>query len=162
VNEGASARLVAWHLELRAAHQRLRSALEVAQAAAIDAAAGRPTGDPAELGSDLLLFCHGFCLALTGHHVGEDARLFPELARLHPELRPTIAKLEQDHSMIGYLLGALDDAVTSGATPAALARHLEGIAAIMESHFGFEERQLLPLLAELELDADPAAVFGPL
>lgn len=31
----------------------------------------------------------------------------------------------------------------------------------MESHFRFEERELEPLLDQLELNADPAAVFGP-
>jgi len=159
VTEALPPRLVAWNLELQAAHQRLRAALDVARATG-DTAAG--AADPETAARDLLLFCHGFCVALTGHHVGEDARLFPELAERHPQLRPTIAKLEQDHAMIGYLLGALDAAVTSGATPAVLAQHLEGVAAIMESHFGYEERQLLPLLADLELDADPAAVLGPL
>ena len=38
----------------------------------------------------------------------------------------------------------------------------EGLAAIMESHFRFEERELEPLIDRLELHADPDAVFGPL
>ena len=37
-----------------------------------------------------------------------------------------------------------------------------GVAAIMESHFRYEERQLLAVLETLALDADPEAVFGPL
>jgi len=32
----------------------------------------------------------------------------------------------------------------------------------MESHLGFEERQLLPALEHLSLDATVDAVFGPL
>jgi hypothetical protein len=111
---------------------------------------------------DLLLFCHGFCAALGGHHLGEDARLFPELDVRHPELGEVIAQLRQDHSMIAYLLTELDHAFDSDATPEELVRHLDGIGAIMESHFGFEERRLLPLLAGLELDADISAVLGPL
>lgn len=32
----------------------------------------------------------------------------------------------------------------------------------MESHFRYEERQLLTVLETLSLDADPGDVFGPL
>jgi hypothetical protein len=52
--------------------------------------------------------------------------------------------------------------VTRAAPPAELNRHLEGVAAIMESHFRYEERQLLTVLETLALDADPHAVLGPL
>ena len=37
----------------------------------------------------------------------------------------------------------------------------EGIAAIMESHFRYEERQLLAVLDTLTLDADPHDVLRP-
>lgn len=43
-----------------------------------------------------------------------------------------------------------------------IALHLQGLAAIMESHFRFEERELEPLLDRLQLEADPGSVFGPL
>lgn len=143
----AEDRLIAWHRELAAAHTRLRAALELAQDA--------PS-------SDLLLFCLGFCTALGGHHRSEDARLFPELVDRHPELATTIARLEQDHSMIAHLLAALESAIRSEAAPEEIARHLEGIAAIMESHFRYEERQLTGILAELDLDATVPEVLGPL
>ena len=64
--------------------------------------------------------------------------------------------------MIGHLLGGLQAAVDRAATPEDLGKHLEGIAAIMESHFRFEERKLLSVLETLELEIDPARVFGPL
>jgi hypothetical protein len=70
--------------------------------------------------------------------------------------------LEQDHSMIGHLLGALQAAVDARSSPELLAGHLEGIAAIMESHFRYEERQLLTVLDSLALDADPGETLGPL
>jgi hypothetical protein len=66
------------------------------------------------------------------------------------------------HSMIAHLLGGLEEAVDRSAAPAELDRHLDGIAAIMESHFRYEERQLLSVLETLALDADPTAVLGPL
>jgi len=138
--EGDQARLIAWSSELRAVHRRLREALRVTRTATAD---------------DLLLFCHGFCAALTGHHEGEDRVLFPALAAAHPELRDTLRKLTRDHAMIAQLVAGLREADD-------LDRHLEGIAAIMESHFRYEERQLLAVLDTLALDADPHDALGPL
>ncbi|GAA0267263.1 hypothetical protein GCM10009539_62590 [Cryptosporangium japonicum] len=139
---------MAWSTELRTVHERLRNALRVT----------RETSNV----DDLLLFCHGFCAALTGHHEGEDRELFPAIAEQHPELRDTLRALQQDHSMIGHLLGGLQAAVDRSAPPAELTNHLEGVAAIMESHFRYEERMLLTVLETLRLDAHPSQVLGPL
>ncbi|MET0811407.1 MAG: hemerythrin domain-containing protein [Microbacterium sp.] len=141
-------RLIAWDLELRAAHGRLRDALRIAQGA--------------DAHGDLLLYCHGFCIALDTHHRGEDDLLFPELEAQHPELRETIAQLRQDHGMIAHLLGQLDRAVKERASVDALDRHLEGLAAIMESHFRYEERRLDGILSALVLAEDPHRVLGVL
>ncbi|MFD5316665.1 hemerythrin domain-containing protein [Streptomyces sp. NPDC127098] len=84
---------------------------------------------------ELLLYCHGFCAALDGHYRGEDTTLFPAIAAAHPELRPVLLSLEQDHSMIAHLLSGL---------------------------FRYEERQLLTVLATLELAAAPRQVLGPI
>ncbi|WP_245613995.1 hemerythrin domain-containing protein [Knoellia sinensis] len=120
-------------------------------------------GEPAEAAHrDLLLFCHGFCTALTGHHEGEDRELFPAIAAAHPELRDTLRTLQQDHSMMTYLIGGMQSAMSSHATADELARHLEGIGAIMENHFRYEERELLTVLETLALDADSRQVLGPL
>lgn len=156
MTEGEKTRLVAWSSELRAVHARLREALRVTRAAV---RAGEPSAPPTR---ELLLLCHGFCTALTGHHDGEDRELFPAIAAAHPELAPTLSKLEQDHSMVAHLIAALEAAVARGLPPDELDAHLEGIAAIMESHFRYEERALLTVLATLALDAEPRDVFGPL
>lgn len=156
MSEGETARLVAWSQELRDVHGRLRDALEVVRDA-VDEGGGAEAAT-----RDLLLFCHGFCAALTGHHEGEDRHLFPAVAAAYPELAPTLRALQQDHSMIEHLVGGLQKAVEAAATPDELDRHLEGIAAIMESHFRYEERQLLEVLDGLALTADPAEVLGPL
>jgi hemerythrin-like domain-containing protein len=158
VPEAEPRRLIAWDRELADAHQRLRQALQVARAA-LD------TGDTVGVQSaraDLTLYCHGFCAALGGHHGREDAALFPRLSAQYPALRPTIVKLRQDHELIASLLTQFDQAVSSDAPPAELSLQLDGLAAIMESHFRYEERQLLGPLAALELDADPHTVLGPL
>lgn len=101
-------------------------------------------------------------MALDGHHRGEDTLLFPALAAQHPEIARVVSMLTRDHELIAALLARFDAAVRSTESPATLALHLQGIAAIMESHFRFEERELEPLLDRLELDADPGAVLGPL
>lgn len=154
--EGENARLIAWGHELRSVHARLREALRVTRAALDD-------GVPAEAAAgDLLLYCHGFCTALTEHHVGEERLLFPAIAKAHPELAETLRYLSQDHSMIDHLVGALQAATQRAAPRSEIDQHLEGIAAIMESHFGYEERQLLSVLDALALRADPHDVLGPL
>ncbi len=158
MREGEQPRLIAWDRELAAAHQRLRQALRVARDAL-------GTGDVVGAQSaraDLTLFCHGFCAALGGHHSSEDAALFPQLSAHDPALRPTIAKLRQDHELIASLLTQFDQAISADAPPAELSLQLDGLAAIMESHFRYEERQLLGPLSALQLDADPHTVLGPL
>jgi Hemerythrin HHE cation binding domain len=154
VGAGEQNRLTAWDRELAAAHQRLRQALGRARAA-LDAGAAIPA--PA----GLLLFGQGFCTALRGHHHSEDGALFPELAARDPALRPAIAKLTQDHELIASLIRQLDQALAAAAPPDVLARQLDGLAAIMESHFRYEERQLRGPLAALMLDADPRDLLGP-
>ncbi|KXK61941.1 cation-binding protein [Micromonospora rosaria] len=156
MSEGERTRLIAWSQEMRAVHGRLRDALQVTR----DAVHGGAGAEPAT--RDLLLFCHGFCAALAGHHEGEDHHLFPAIAAAHPELRDTLRYLKQDHSMIAHLLSGLQAAVERAATPVEIDRHLEGIAAIMESHFRYEERQLLSVLDTLALEAEPREVLGPL
>jgi len=158
VSPGDTSRLIAWHRELSASHTRLRAALQLAQ----DSLTVPQLSDQHAASRDLLLYCLGFCAALGGHHRSEDTRLFPELAGRHPELDETIAYLQQDHSMIAHLLGGLEKAVRSQAPPEEIGRHLEGLAAIMESHFRYEERQLLAVLATLDLDAPVTDLLGPL
>ncbi|MFI9379454.1 hemerythrin domain-containing protein [Streptomyces parvulus] len=156
MTERETTRLVAWSQELRNVHHRLRDAMAVTRAALAD-------GTPGEAATrELLLYCHGFCAALDGHHRGEDRTLFPAIAAAHPELRPVLRALEQDHSMIAHLLGGLQAAVDRTAPPEELDQHLEGIAAIMESHFRYEERQLLTVLETLELTAVPGEALGPI
>ncbi|MDA4893841.1 hemerythrin domain-containing protein [Streptomyces sp. MS2A] len=148
-------RLSAWASELRAVHERLRAALRAARESSSFA-----TADPDAPARELLLYCHGFCAALDGHHRAEDRRLFPAVEDAHPELAPILRTLEQDHSMIAHLLAGLRNAVDRAAGPVELERHLEGIAAIMESHFRYEEKMLLTVLETLQLDAPADEVLG--
>ena len=156
MTEGDHTRLVAWAHELRTVHARLREALSLVH--------GMVDGEDTDPGvmTDLLLFCRGFCTALTRHHEGEDRHLFPAIAAEHPELEDTLRQLTQDHSLMSYLITGLEDALRRDDPPERLHGHLEGLAAIMESHFRYEERALLEVLETLELSTDPAEVLGSL
>jgi len=156
VTERETTRLIAWSRELRQVHARLREALHLTRSAVAEGGADEAAT------RDLLLYCHGFCAALDGHHRGEEHTLFPAIKAVHPELEPVLRYLTQDHSMIAYLLAGLQAAVDRAAPLAELDRHIEGVAAIMESHFRYEERQLLSVLDTLSLDAPPEEVLGPL
>lgn len=149
-------RLIAWDDELRRAHTRLRAALEATRAALADGSSASVAA------SELVLFCIGFCSALDGHHRSEDRMLFPALRTEHPELGGIIDKLMQDHSMLAHLLSALRTAAESGESTASIERHLDGVGAIMESHFRFEEREILEPLRRLHLDEPVREVLGPL
>ena len=150
-----AARLIAWDRELRSAHSRLRAALAATREAIAD---GEATPDAT---SELVLYCIGFCAALDGHHGAEDRALFPALRAERPELGGVIDKLMQDHSMLAHLLASLRTAAERGDDAASIGRHLDAIAAIMESHFRFEEREILEPLRALTLDADVTNVLGP-
>lgn len=154
--ERETTRLIAWSHELRRVHTRLREALRVTREAL---ASGDPPGHATR---DLLLYCHGFCTALNAHHAGEDRSLFPAIEAARPDLAPVLRALEQDHSMLGHLLAGLQDAADRAATADELDAHVEGIAALMENHFRYEERQLLTVLEGLDLEADPGETLGPL
>ncbi len=156
MTERETTRLIAWSNELRRVHARLREALQVTREAV-------RSGEPGQSAThDLLLYCHGFCAALDGHHRGEDRTLFPAIEAAHPQLAPVLRSLERDHSMIDHLLHGLAAAAESSAPADELDRHLEGIAALMENHFRYEERQLLTVLETLELSGTIEETLGPL
>lgn len=149
-------RIVAWSAEMRRVHQRLADGLVVAREA-IEA------GEPSVPALDPLTYCWAFCTALDGHHGGEDDLLFPAVRTGHSELVAVLENLVRDHRMIGHLLGELRRAMADGAGRAELGRHLDGIEAVMTTHFRYEEKRLLGVLDDLDLTGvDPAAVFGPL
>jgi iron-sulfur cluster repair protein YtfE (RIC family) len=142
VTQDRTGRAEAWGRQLRLVHDELR-----AQLGRVRESVQR--GDPpAGLPADLRLFCLGFCGALAGHHGAEDRRLFPRLLGANPGLAEAVARLEEDHRLLAGLIRDLDQA-TRTAGPAGVLRHLDGITAIMESHFRYEERVLTPVLDAL-------------
>ena len=65
--------------------------------------------------------------------------------------------------MIGHLLGEFRHSMGAGGSPEELLRHLDGIEAVLTTHFRYEEKRLLDALDALVLDGlEPPQVFGPL
>ncbi|MFG2007091.1 hemerythrin domain-containing protein [Spirillospora sp. NPDC048911] len=147
-------RLAAFGTQLIEVHHWLREELALLQDnvdAFLDGTGGRPR--------ELRAHCLTFCSALERHHTGEDTGAFPVLAERLPELRPVIAQLEEDHQLVAGILrkieelvGGLDDPAELGEGEADKVRaELDGLAAIMESHFTFEERRVVTALNELKV-----------
>ncbi len=159
-----SEQLIQVHRDLRERLAWLRSAL----------ADGRGVADGSEvlagdagIPDDLLSHCLGFCAAIHAHHTGEDDRLLPRLRDAAPELAPVIDNLIQDHALVAVLLRRIRELLAPRppargpwpAEPGTLVRELDGLTAILESHFGYEERRLSRALDALDPDTSIADVF---
>jgi hypothetical protein len=133
-----SQRAIAFSRQLRQAHQHLSDQL-------IRLRGGLGQIEHAE--ADLPVRCLAFCSALTTHHVGEDDGMFKELLDARPDLAPTIQNLIDDHAVIAAILIQVRALATQEKTIPAeslpgLRRELDGLAAIAESRFGYEERTI--------------------
>jgi len=91
---------------------------------------------------DLRLHCLALCTAVTKHHTAEDANVFPLLAGRHPELADFLGGLQRDHEIIGGMLRRLESATTH--------EELDGLSAVLETHFIGEEKRLTGVLNALE------------
>ncbi len=110
-------------------------------------------GEGTGLTADLRAHCVAFCGAVGRHHTGEDRTAFPALAAQYPELRGTLEGLERDHVMVAGILQRIDEALrTADGDPARARGEIDGLAAILESHFRWEERAIVAALDGL---ADP-------
>ncbi|MGW2179374.1 hemerythrin domain-containing protein [Streptomyces sp. NPDC001732] len=133
-----SGRAAALSLQLAQAHQELRRQIDEIRAG---------LGHRRLSDDTLRTHCLAFCDALTSHHQGEDDGLFSQLLRERPDLTATVAKLVEDHGMITSILNRvreLADRATGSRGPALeeIGGELDGLAAIMESHFSYEERTI--------------------
>ncbi|MFJ9776713.1 hemerythrin domain-containing protein [Kitasatospora sp. NPDC101157] len=148
-------RTAALSLQLSQAHNELRRRL-----AGVRSALGR---SPGAGGDSLTAHCLAFCAAMTIHHQGEDEGMFTALLRERPDLEPTVAKLVEDHGLIAAILTRVRDladqaAGQNGAALESIGRELDGLAAVMESHFIYEERAVGAAL-DTALDAAPGGAL---
>lgn len=100
--------------------------------------------------TDLRTHCLAFCAALTRHHSGEDDDAFGRLAEQVPELRPVLDELRRDHHIVADALRRLDEVVAGASDPAEVRREVDTVAALMETHFTYEERRIVAALNALD------------
>ncbi|MFD1540893.1 hemerythrin domain-containing protein [Nonomuraea guangzhouensis] len=103
---------------------------------------------------ELRAHCLTFCSALTRHHTGEDDLAFPEVAEQFPELRPVLEELRRDHQLVEDSLRRLEALVAGldGETnPVDVRREMDSLAALMETHFVYEEKRIVSALNELNV-----------
>ncbi|MFB7914072.1 nitroreductase/quinone reductase family protein [Streptomyces sp. NPDC056061] len=101
------------------------------------------------LGLQIRQRCLAFCQALEFHHTSEDAHLFPGIARHHPHLTGTFARLAEEHRTVARIRGELV-ALLAGigiAEPERFRAELNRMSEELTAHLDNEEEQILPLLA---------------
>lgn len=140
-------RVTAYGRQLIDVHDRLRAELRRLLDAFDD-----PRPDGARPPRDLRVHCLAFCSALTRHHDDEQGAVFPALARRFPELRPVLDGMRGDHEAVSAMLRRIEellDGVGPDPDPTEARRvrgELGGLAALLESHFSWEERRLAEIL----------------
>jgi iron-sulfur cluster repair protein YtfE (RIC family) len=155
-------RMAALSEQLIHVHQELRERLASVRQEAADGA-GLP-GAHTAIGEDLLSHCLSFCSAIQAHHTGEDRQLLPALRAAAPELAPVIDNLSEDHALVAGILRQVRELLTPGRAPSrpeALVRELDGLVAILESHFNYEERRIAKALDTAGPLPWSADVFAP-
>ncbi|MET7328343.1 hemerythrin domain-containing protein [Nonomuraea sp. NPDC005650] len=102
---------------------------------------------------DLRAHCLTFCSALERHHTGEDDDAFTELARSFPELRPVLEELRRDHRLVEDSLRRLQSLLDDPGRdrdPVRVRGELDTLAALMETHFVYEEKRIVAALNALD------------
>ncbi|MQA02254.1 MAG: hemerythrin domain-containing protein [Streptosporangiales bacterium] len=160
--ERGQERLAAFGTELIAIHDHLRQELATVRQSLQD---GHHDG-PGQVHS-LAAHCLAFCSALDQHHSGEDSSAFPALRQEFSDLAPVITKLEEDRALVASILQRLNQLLGELPTdPDAqdtvrVTGELDGPAAIIESHFTFEERTIVTALDALDRpDLTARSLFG--
>ncbi|MGW3042943.1 nitroreductase/quinone reductase family protein [Kitasatospora sp. NPDC001159] len=135
--------------KLLEAHTWLRAQLRHIRQEAQTHSPGRPAG----IGLQLRQHCLAFCQGLTHRHTGEDAAIFPALARSHPELAGVLERLGEQHRAIGRIKQELVTLLAgiAVAEPERLRAELDRMSAELEAHLDCEEAELLRTLAGIPL-----------
>jgi deazaflavin-dependent oxidoreductase (nitroreductase family) len=93
--------------------------------------------------------CSGFCAALTRHHTGEGAAIFPMLAARFPALAPALDELGEDHVVVARLQEEIQRLVDEETDPARLRTEFDRLASALDDHFAYEERTIVTALNAL-------------
>ncbi len=148
-------RAVALSQQLAQTHRRLSGRLAVLRD---QIAAGTDDGDfvprlpePEAIDGDLLVHCLAFCASMHTHHSSEDNQLLPELRAAEPRLGAVLDGIVQDHILVASLLHRVSELCRrdNPSDPEKIVRELDGLAAILETHFAYEEQRIGDALDEL-------------
>lgn len=128
-------------------------------------AAHQGPGEPPApgLGLQIRQRCLAFCQALEFHHTSEDDHLFPGIARYHPELGAVFDRLRDEHRTVARIQNDLATLLAGVgiAEPRRFRTELDAMAAELNTHFDYEEKEIVPLLADIPWPpAPPAAAEG--
>ncbi|MGW2087750.1 nitroreductase/quinone reductase family protein [Streptomyces sp. NPDC001880] len=111
-----------------------------------------PGAPPAPgLGLQIRQRCLAFCQSLEFHHTSEDEHLFPGIARHHPHLTDTFARLADEHRTVARIQGELVSLLADIgiARPERFHAELDRMSTELNAHLDYEEKQILPLLADV-------------
>lgn len=86
--------------------------------------------------------------ALHGHHMMEDANIFPDIRSKHPDLAAAIDKLTEQHHMIDPLLEKGDAAFADLTHPENAEAVLNELKTLLDQHLAFEEAEITPSLRD--------------
>ena len=146
--------LVQVHDHYRAELARVRQVLDQVRAGAASVGAARSELNAMTLrAGDWALggVCQAQCVALTQHHELESDAIFPHLRRAQPDLADVLDRLHAEHRAIHEVLQGVDAAlvhlVTSGGDHGPITRAVDLLTDTLESHFAYEERELIAPLA---------------
>lgn len=103
---------------------------------------------------DLRTHCLTFCSALDRHHNGENDFAFTKIAEQFPELSPVLEELRRDHQLVDDSLQRLERLVGEldrESDPTEFRRELDSLAALVETHFTYEEKRIVSALNALKV-----------
>jgi hypothetical protein len=103
---------------------------------------------------ELRTHCLTFCSALDRHHNGENDLAFVKVAEQFPELGPVLDELRRDHQLVDDSLQRLETLVREldrETDPIEFQRELDSLAALIETHFTYEEKRIVSALNELNV-----------
>ncbi len=86
--------------------------------------------------------------ALHGHHMFEDANVFPDVLAKRPELGSSIQKLTEQHHLIDPMLAEGDAAFADLAHPERAEAVLEALKSLLDQHLALEEAEITPSLRD--------------
>lgn len=148
--------------ELLFIHGMIRQSLDTISALVEEVIGGAPVEEIQarldDLASTSLLWrlresCMQYCYFVHLHHNHEDAKWFPALRGMNPELHPVIDRLEADHRLVSEYLDDVEAAarqvVDEEAARADLAAKLRRLAEHLTSHLDYEENNLGPTLRRI-------------